>query len=150
MAKQLPGQMQFFVVGMALYLYGQRLRVAPWVSALIAVGLVCAWSLEPHIPDGLRPLLVAAFVYSFALCTPPVRLRSDLSYSVYLLHGPIIQTLILLGLFHDDLRWIVGVVLGVLALAFVTERMVERPGTEFGRVLALRVGRRVAMARGVA
>jgi peptidoglycan/LPS O-acetylase OafA/YrhL len=150
MAKQLPGQMQFFVVGMALYLYGQRLRVPPWVSALIAVGFVCAWSLEPHIPDGLRPMLVAAFVYSFALCTPPVRLRSDLSYSVYLLHGPIIQLLILLGLFQDDLRWIAGVVLGVLALAFVTERLVECPGTEFGRLLSLRVGRRASLARSVA
>jgi len=138
-AKQLPGQMQFFVVGMALYLYGQRLRVNPWVSVLIAVAFFAAWTFIVPIPDGLRPLVVAVFVHSFALSTPPVRLRNDLSYSVYLLHGPLIQTLILLGLFQDNLPWIAGIVVVVLLLAYVTEQLIERPGTEYGRVLSRRL-----------
>jgi peptidoglycan/LPS O-acetylase OafA/YrhL len=135
---------------MALYLYGQKLRVNAWISVLIAVGFLAAWTFVPHIPDGIRPLLVAAFVYTFALCTPAVPLRSDLSYGVYLLHGPVIQTLILLGLFHDDLRWIAGVVVGVLLMAFVTERLIERPGTEFGRVLSRRIGRPARLAQSIA
>ena len=87
-----------------------------------------------------------AFVHSFALSTPPLRLRTDLSYSVYLIHGPLLQILILLGIFHDTPLWIGGIVAAVLALAWVTERLIERPGTEFGRVLSRRVARSNAIA----
>jgi peptidoglycan/LPS O-acetylase OafA/YrhL len=150
LGKQLPGQMQFFVAGMALYLYGERLRVNVWISALIAAVFFAAWTFVQPIPDGIRPLIVAAFVHSFALSTPPARLRTDLSYSVYLLHGPLLQILILLGVFQDNLVWISGIVIVVLALAFVTERLIERPGTEFGRVLSRRLGRRAPVAPGIA
>ena len=145
-ARQLPGQLQFFVAGMALYLYGARLRIHPLMSVAIAVLFLIAWSVVHPIPVGIRPVLVAAFVYSFALCLPVVRLRTDISYSVYLLHGPLIQMLILLGLFHDTLPFLAGVVATVIALALVTERLVERPGTAFGRRLSRRIaGRRPAM-----
>lgn len=141
LAQQLPGQLQFFVTGMALYLYGQRLRVNLWFTGLIAATFCIVWSLVHPIPEGLRPLAVAAFVHSFALSTPPLRLRTDLSYSVYLIHGPLLQILILRGLVRDDLWWIGGVVATVLALAWVTERLIERPGTEFGRMLSIRLAR---------
>ena len=78
-------------------------------------------------------------MFCFALCTPVLRMRSDMSYSVYLVHGPLIQTLILLGLFHDTLLFLVIVVCCVLALAYVAERLVERPGNEFGRRLSRRM-----------
>ncbi len=144
MAKQLPGQMQFFVVGMALYMYGQRLRVPTWVSCIVAVLFLLAWTDFSPIVSGIRPLVVAAFVFCFALCTPVVRMRSDMSYSVYLIHGPIIQTLIVLGLFRDTLPMLAGVVCAVILLAFIAERLVERPGNEFGRRLSVRVRTRTA------
>jgi peptidoglycan/LPS O-acetylase OafA/YrhL len=150
LARQLPGQLQFFVAGMALYLYGARLRIHPLVSVAIAVVFLIAWSVIHPIPPGLRPVLVAAFVYSFALCLPVVRLRTDISYSVYLLHGPLIQTLILLGLFRDTMPFLAGVVATVIAVAVVTERLVERPGTAFGRRLSLRIGRRRPAMPGMA
>jgi len=142
LARQLPGQLQFFVAGMALYLYGERLRVSPWVSILIAAVFLVAWSTIQPIPDGIRPILVAAFVYSFALCLPVMPLHRDISYSVYLLHGPLIQTSILLGVFRDTPWFLAGVVGTVIVLALVTERLVERPGTEFGRRLSRRLRRR--------
>jgi peptidoglycan/LPS O-acetylase OafA/YrhL len=145
LAKQLPGQMQFFVAGMALYLYGSRLRVNAWVSALIAVGFLAAWTFVQPIPDGIRPLIVAAFVHTFALSLPSIPLRSDLSYSVYLIHGPLIQTLIVLGVFQDNPWWIGGIVIAVLTLAAITERLIERPGTELGRVLSSRMVRGLPM-----
>ena len=86
-------------------------------------------------------MVVAAFVFSFALCTPVVRLKFDMSYSVYLLHGPLLQTLILLGLFQDTPLFLAGVVGAVLVLSCVTERLVERPGNALGRRLARRLGR---------
>lgn len=150
LARQLPGQMQFFVTGMALYLHGQRLLLPPWASALIAAAFLAAWTFWHPLPDGIRPLIVAAFVHSVALSTPPLRMRTDLSYSVYLLHGPLIQTLILLGLFQDTPLWIAGIVGIVLAVAFATERLIERPGTELGRVLSRRLSQHARIAPGIA
>jgi len=146
LAKQLPGQMQFFVAGMALYLYGGRIRVSPWISACVIALFLMAWTYIEPIPDGIRPVLVAAFVFCAALNTPPARLRTDLSYSVYLVHGPLLQILILTGIFHDTPLWIAGVVLAVLAISFVTERTIERPGTQFGHALSKRLGRRAPLA----
>jgi peptidoglycan/LPS O-acetylase OafA/YrhL len=141
LARQLPGQLQFFVTGMALYLYGRQVRVNLWLTGLIAAAFFAAWSFVHPIPEGLRPLLVAAFVYSLALSTPPLHLRTDLSYSVYLIHGPLLQILILLGVFHDTPVWIGGIVVTVMAVAWMTERLIERPGTEFGRMLSVRLAR---------
>jgi peptidoglycan/LPS O-acetylase OafA/YrhL len=143
-ARQLPGQLQFFVVGMALYMYGERIRIHPLVSGVIALAFLAVWTFIVPIPPGIRPLIVGTFVYSFALWTPVIRLKSDLSYSVYLLHGPLIQTLILLGLFRDNLLFLAGVVCTVLCLAFVAERVVEGPANAFGHRLATRMGRRTS------
>lgn len=145
LARQLPGQLQFFVVGIALYLYGERLRVHPLVSSAVAVGFLVLWSTVQPIPPGIRPLVVAAFVFTFALCTPTVRLRSDMSYSVYLVHAPLLQTLILLGLFQDNLLFLVGIVCAVLGISYVTERLVERPGNELGYRLARRLRHRTGV-----
>jgi peptidoglycan/LPS O-acetylase OafA/YrhL len=150
LAKQLPGQLQFFVVGMALYLHGRRIRVSPWITVLITAGFLVIWSVVQPIPDGIRPLLVAALVYCFALNIKLPRPGADLSYSVYLVHGPLLQILILLGWFQDNPWWIGGVVLAVLAFAWTTERWIERPGTEFGRVLSLRLAYRAPLTPGVA
>ena len=65
-----------------------------------------------------------------------------MSYSVHLVHGPSLQTLILLGLFRDTLPFLAGVIGAVLGLAFITARVVERPGNAYGRRLASRLGRR--------
>jgi peptidoglycan/LPS O-acetylase OafA/YrhL len=150
LARQLPGQLQFFVVGLALYRYGGRLSVPTWVSAAIVVAFVVAWTLVEPIPPGIRPLVVGAFVFSFALCTPVIRLKTDMSYSVYLLHGPLLQTLILLGLFRDTLPFLAGVIGAVLGLAFIAERVFERPGNAYGRRLASRLGRRTPTVPSVA
>lgn len=143
-ARQLPGQMQFFVVGIALYLYGDRISVPAWASAIVTVLFLAAWTWLSPIPAGIRPLVVGAFVFCFALRTPVLRMRSDMSYSVYLVHGPLIQTLILLGLFTDSLPFLALVVGAVLVLAFIAERLVERPGNEFGRRLSARIAPRPA------
>jgi peptidoglycan/LPS O-acetylase OafA/YrhL len=129
---------------MALYFYGERLRIPSVASVAIMVAFLIIWSLVQPIPTGIRPLIVAAFVFSFALRMPVIRLRSDMSYSVYLLHGPLLQTLILLGLFHDNLAFLAGVVCSVLGLSYVTEHLVERPGNALGHRLARRFRPRAA------
>jgi peptidoglycan/LPS O-acetylase OafA/YrhL len=148
-ARQLPGQMQFFVVGMALYLYGQPARIHPLISGLITLAFLAAWTIFVPIPLGIRPLVVAVFVYSFALWMPVVQVQRDLSYSVYLLHGPLIQTLILLGLFRDNLWFLAGIVCTVLCLAAIAEHLVEGPANAFGHRLAKRIGRRIPVMQRV-
>ena len=140
-AKQLPGQMQFFVVGMALYLYARDIRFPMWVTPIVTVVFLVAWSCFHPIAPGIRPLLVAAFVFCAAFCTPVLRTSTDMSYSVYLVHGPLLQTLLLLGIFRDTWWFLAVVVLTVLALSYLAERLVERPGNEFGRRLSVRLGR---------
>jgi peptidoglycan/LPS O-acetylase OafA/YrhL len=150
-AKQLPGQMQFFVVGMALYLYARDFRVPRWVTPIVTVLFLAAWTWVHPIPPGIRPLVVGAFVFCFALCAPVVPMRTDMSYSLYLIHGPLLQTLLLLGLFQDTPLMLAGVLAAVLVLAFIAENLVERPGNEFGRRLSVRLRpRRPAPVAGVA
>lgn len=142
-AKQLPGQMQFFVVGMALYLYARDIRVPGWVTVAVAAVFLTSWTWLHPIEPGICPLLVGAFVFCIALCTPVIRMGTDMSYSVYLVHGPILQTSLLLGLYSNTPKML-AIVLGlVLLLAFIAEMLIERPGNEFGR----RLSRRVSQAR---
>lgn len=141
-AKQLPGQMQFFVVGMALYLYARDFRVPRWISPIVTVAFLAAWTYLHPIEPGICPLIVGAFVFCFALCTPVVHMRTDMSYSVYLVHGPLIQTLLLLGLFQDTPLFFAGVLSAVLLLSLIAEHLVERPGNELGRKLSGRLTRR--------
>lgn len=140
-AKQLPGQLQFFALGMALYLYGSRIRIGPLVAVAVSVGFLLAWTWLWPIPAVVRPLIVGAFVFCFALRLPIPPLRADLSYGVYLLHGPVIQTLLLLGLLQKQL-WMLGVVLvTVVTLSMVAERLIEQPGIRLGKYLARRLER---------
>lgn len=141
-AKQLPGQLQFFALGMALYLYGDRIRIGPLAAIAVSVAFLLAWTWLWPIPAAIRPLIVGAFVFCFALRLPPLPLRADLSYGVYLLHGPVIQTLLLFGLLRDRV-WMLGVVLAVvLTLSLITERLIEQPGIRLGKRLARRLERR--------
>jgi peptidoglycan/LPS O-acetylase OafA/YrhL len=150
LARQLPGQMQFFVAGMALYMYGQKLRVPAWLACVVPVMFLWVWTAFHPIPPGIRPLVVTMFVFCFALRTPVLRMRYDMSYSVYLLHGPLIQAIILVGLFHDTLPMIAAVVGAVMVLSFLTERLVELPGNELGRSLASRIRQRIPVMPRVA
>ncbi len=142
-AKQLPGQLQFFAVGIALHLYGRRLRVARGTAVGVCILFLAAWTLFQPLPDGLSPLVTGAFVFCFALRLPVMRVRRDISYSVYLLHAPLIQTAILLGLFRDTPAVLLAVVATVLVLAAGTERLIEWPGNAFGKRLSRRLRRSV-------
>jgi len=86
------------------------------------------------------PLVVAAFVMITALRTPPVNLRNDISYGVYLLHAPIIQLSLLFGIYRPDWVGLTAIIAAVLVLAICAERWIEIPGIAMGRSLAKRAG----------
>ncbi|HWM60530.1 MAG TPA: acyltransferase family protein [Rhizomicrobium sp.] len=141
-AKQLPGQLQFFVLGIAAYRYRGWFTVKPAGPLLAAAAAVLVTALLRWHPPVLNPLAVAAFVALAALTTPALRPVRDISYGVYLAHGPVIQLAILTGFYRGDGVGLGAVLAVVLALAFVAERLIEAPGIAWGRRL-LRAASRV-------
>lgn len=147
LAKQLPGQLQFFVLGVAAYWYRDRLRLENrWLGLALGLGLAAAVTGLLHSrPPLFYPMLVAALVVVLALMTPRLRLTSDMSYGVYLLHAPIIQLSLLFGLYEPGIAGAAITVALVLPLAFAAERVVELPGIALGR----RMIRRKASTQGL-
>lgn len=128
LSRQLPGQMSFFITGMALYrlsLSGVRLHIAGLAGAIILAASLIVDELEPARALGLG--LVAIWIASGWPRLPDAARFGDLSYGVYIVHFPIIQTVIALGLFVAP--W-TGAGIS-LAAAFVAAlllwRLVERP-----------------------
>jgi len=140
LAKQLPGQLHYFLLGMLGYKYqhlfkfDRRLGLAAAVMAGVAMTLL----MHPHTPV-IYPLVVAAFVLTVAFSAPRLRLNLDISYGVYLLHAPLIQLSLIFGLYRASLAGIAMIVCTVLVLATLAERFIEAPGIAFGRRLARRV-----------
>jgi len=141
LAKQLPGQLHYFLLGMLGYKYqhlfkfDRRLGLAAAVMAGVAMTLL----MHPHTPV-LYPLVVAAFVLTVAFSAPRLRIKLDISYGVYLLHAPLIQLSLIFGLYRASWVGVAMIVGTVLVLATLAERFIEAPGIAFGRLLARRVG----------
>ncbi|PKU23236.1 acyltransferase family protein [Telmatospirillum siberiense] len=142
-AKQLPGQMQFFVLGIAAYRYRHILAVNRYIGLAEGIALaVIVTLLMPWRPLVVYPLAVGALVATLALYTPRLRLRIDISYGVYLLHAPIIQLSLLFDLYRPGWDGLAAVVVTVVVLAALAERTIEAPGIAFGRALIGRLGLR--------
>jgi peptidoglycan/LPS O-acetylase OafA/YrhL/glycosyltransferase involved in cell wall biosynthesis len=135
LGKQLPGQLQFFVLGIAAYRYRQFLRLENrLVGLVLSIGLLAVITALLHSrPPVLYPVLVAALVVTLALKTPRLRMTTDISYGVYLLHSPTIQLSLLFGLYRPDLIGLGAIIALVVAMAFVVERTIEAPGIALGR-----------------
>jgi peptidoglycan/LPS O-acetylase OafA/YrhL len=84
----------------------------------------------------LYPLAVAALVFAAACRTRPIGLHLDFSYGVYLLHGPVIQIALLLGIFSDSVEGFVISAIIILLLAMGAEATIERPFIALGRRLS--------------
>jgi peptidoglycan/LPS O-acetylase OafA/YrhL len=138
LAKQLPGQMRFFVVGMALSRYHDRLKFPTWAGIIVAgaLFLLCNSYYESPFIIPLYPLLAGLIMFIFVFRLPLIPLPFDISYGVYLLHGPLIQFSLLLGIFMDTTGFLLLLLASVLLLALAAERLIEQPGIELGKRLA--------------
>jgi peptidoglycan/LPS O-acetylase OafA/YrhL len=128
LARQLPGQMSFFIVGVA---FAMRRDRPPWrVLAPLGVLLLLVSFAHP-LAEPLRALGlgVTAIWLATAIPRPFDAARfGDLSYGVYIVHFPIIQTLAALGLFAAS-PWLGGfaAIAASLCGALLMWRLVERP-----------------------
>jgi peptidoglycan/LPS O-acetylase OafA/YrhL len=101
LARQLPGQMAFFASGIALWHLWELAKARPLLFGAVGLGLVLLSfahpALVPARAAGLTGLIACvAFVPGPVL---NVARFGDVSYGVYITHFPILQALVMLGLF---------------------------------------------------
>ena len=99
-AVRLPGQLSFFVSGALIYYYFDFFRSHAWKLALLAIlGLVIAGIFGWYV---FYPMSVAIMVAYLGACIRYLgnfARYGDLSHRVYIVHFPVLQTLIAMGYF---------------------------------------------------
>ncbi len=134
---QLPGELRFFMAGTGCY-YGWPALQRRWRA--IAAVAACVLVASKFLPLGL---LIPAAVGSLTICAGmfcylgDFGRYGDFSYGVYILHFPIIQTLVQGGVFLWSpwcalLLTVVITVLGAVTLWYTIEsRFLHRHGSKF-------------------
>jgi peptidoglycan/LPS O-acetylase OafA/YrhL len=129
LARQLPGQMSFFLVGIAFYLGRDQIN---WRSLLAPAGaaLLLASCLDARL-EPLRAAGLGIVVMWIALAVPRLidaAYFGDLSYGLYILHFPIIQTVVAIGLFAASPEQGIAIALSAtIVAALLLWWLIERP-----------------------
>jgi peptidoglycan/LPS O-acetylase OafA/YrhL len=134
---------QFFFVGIGLYFYGRELlryksRFLP-VGALLFLFLISVhyfkWEPVPVLWQIAHPLLIGLAVFCLAFADRKSHLRYDLSYGIYVIHYPLVQTALSYGLFagHPYALFFVSLLAAVTLLAWLSYRYVESPFIRLAR-----------------
>jgi peptidoglycan/LPS O-acetylase OafA/YrhL len=129
LAVQLPGQLSFFVMGaLAYYHYPYFKRYGRWMWTAAVCGYL-AYFVTGFV--GFRAVGLSLMVMCVGLLLPPFKgptKYGDFSYGTYVLHCPIIQMLIALGIFHAHPLSAVALVFVVVAiLSIASWNFVEKP-----------------------
>jgi len=103
LAKQLPGQIAFFAGGAWLY---YRVREGWRPSAWLAAAGLCLYASSSGVWNLLIAPFAATMIVAWIAVGAPMLPRTskygDFSYGIYLVHFPIIQVAISLGLFQSS------------------------------------------------
>lgn len=129
LSRQLPGQMSFFITGMALHRLqwtGMRMHLTGIVGAALLTLTLLVPDAEPLRAIGLGCLAVWMAISAVRL--PDAARFGDLSYGLYIVHFPVIQTVAALGLFASS-AWLGAGVAAIasLAAALILWHFVEKP-----------------------
>ncbi len=127
-SRQLPGQMSFFITGMALHRLSLR-GVWLHLAGVVGGGLLAA-SLVVDLLEPVRAFALGSLAIWVATGWPrlPDAARfGDVSYGIYIVHFPIIQMVVAAGLFASP--WTgAGIAFGAsLGVALLLWYVVERP-----------------------
>ncbi|MEQ1609828.1 MAG: acyltransferase family protein [Hyphomonadaceae bacterium] len=128
-ARQLPGQLSFFLTGMMLQavpLTGRRLHVAGVAGAVVlAVSLV--WP-QFEFTRAIGLGTVSIWLAMGLVRLPDAARFGDLSYGIYIVHVPIIQVCIAMGLFAASAWLGAGVAIGASVFgALLMWHIIEKP-----------------------
>ncbi len=117
LSRQLPGQMMYFAAGMLLW---KLMPLAKEKSIPLLIGgavLLGVSLLSPHL-EPLRVIALTALVAGVAFAPGPsleAARWGDVSYGVYIVHFPVVQTLAAIGVFST-----LGLYGGLAVSAFLT------------------------------
>jgi peptidoglycan/LPS O-acetylase OafA/YrhL len=132
-ARQLPGQLRYFVVGAAgWYLRDQWSRQWTRIALASAAGFLLARAVgSPTLTLWIEPAALGGLVLWAAFGMRYLGnfgRRGDLSYGIYIIHFPVLQAMIAAGLFATR-PWLAlaGATVVVLALAALSWHLVEKP-----------------------
>lgn len=102
LARQLPGQMAYFMSGALLYYYyGLFRRYSAWLLSLALVTYAAETILSVNFG---KPLALGILVVYFAYVFPYLGKfgkYGDMSYGIYIIHFPVLQVLVVNGIFRD-------------------------------------------------
>jgi len=128
LARQLPGQLTYFVAGMALYQYRKSLPLLCWW--LLPAILVIWLAQDPALKLVLQPAALAAIVIYIAVTFKSLGnfgRFGDLSYGVYIVHFPILQTMLALNLFSPSgFQGLIVATALVIFAAFMSWHLIEK------------------------
>jgi peptidoglycan/LPS O-acetylase OafA/YrhL len=138
LGQQLPGQLRFFLAGIAIYYFGNRIAAPARVALIVgaAIFMICFLLRDGLWFTPIYPIVLGVAVFLLAFRTKPLTIRTDLSYGVYLIHAPVIQFSQLLGLYQGGVPVMLMLGAVVLGMAFLSERWIEAPGVALGNALA--------------
>jgi peptidoglycan/LPS O-acetylase OafA/YrhL len=133
LARQVPGQLRYFVAGAAGWFYRRELArhwTALGIGGAVLLVLVRAFG-TASVEIWLEPAALGALVLwaAFGLAyLGNFGRRGDLSYGVYIIHFPVLQAMVAAGLFKTQ-PWLAlgGATVLVLGLAALSWHLVEKP-----------------------
>lgn len=140
MSYQLPGQLYFFISGMLLYHYGWHQQCRKWILVVGWLWFIknCIWGYQIIETPLSFPLILLAFCHSLKPLDGLLR-KHDYSFTVYLLHWPIIQVAV--HLFFNDGQKVAGVLFVLSALllsSWLFKTFVEDKAMQKGKLLSKR------------
>ena len=127
LSRQLPGQMTYFIAGAAIYYYFDYFRGR--AILMLAIGLALLLLSTYALELVLRPLGVALCVMGVAFGPYFGRFGryGDFSYGIYIVHFPILQTMISLGFLQQEpLAFVLVSIVVVLLAATLMWHLVEK------------------------
>jgi peptidoglycan/LPS O-acetylase OafA/YrhL len=138
MSYQLPGQLYFFIGGMLIYHYDLHQQFQKWQLIAGSVWFIknCIWGY--HIAETVLsfPLILMSFCHALAPIDGWLR-KHDYSFTIYLLHWPIIQTAVQLFLIHEE-KWaaLVFIFVALLLSSWLFKYLVEDKAIKLGKKLS--------------
>lgn len=131
LSRQLPGQMAYFAMGIALWKVEPVLRGRWLACAIPGMFLLAASLLDPMLAP-LRALGLAGVLAGFAFAPGPALSPArfgDISYGVYITHFPILQAMVAAGLASKlgPVGFLSAATLVVIAASFALWHLVEKP-----------------------
>jgi len=128
LAMQLPGQMTYFTVGIALYRY--RNEIAGWLRLLLVPALAVFLLTDRTALTFLEPAglgILVIFVASRMRYLGNFGRYGDFSYGIYIIHFPVLQTMITFGLFdHNAYGALAAATVAVVGGAFLWWHLIEK------------------------